>query len=274
MNTNTLTLSRTSIASTEYINTKYTILFSWIFLTIPLIALSYGSDPDAARLADAGWKTWTTGEYVKSRSSGFPIYELLIGPLAYYGQWFYTNLLSLFFGFITILALIKLAERNSFNHSNLVILTMAFSPVFIKNATSTMDYMGGIAMLTWSYFFMVQGRFVLCAIFIGLAVGFRPIYGLSLIPFFIYLFYLRQPLTNLAKYSVVSIATGTICYSPHLITYGIPESAYLPIENIKDHILAGGYKFLAFLGVLPSFAVYISLTLALYNIRKKITALA
>lgn len=246
---------------------EYIIGFIWLFLVIPLIFFSYGSDPDSGRLAEAATKIWEYKEYFRSRTGGHPLYEIMISPLVVTGQWYLSNLLSVYFGFSILLALIYLSRNEEFNYPLLVILSIAFAPVFIKNATSTMDYMSALAFLTWSYVLMRQNKYFYAAILIGLAAGCRPISGLMVIPLVIYAWSNGKSWYDLLKIYLLAVVVGLIVYLPLLLTYGIPGSSYMPGE-LKMIILRGGYYFLSFFGLIASLIIFPSLIYVFYSSRK------
>lgn len=251
--------------------TEYWIILSWLLISLPLIIFSYGSDGDAGRLAEAASKIWEYHEYFKSRTTGFPLYEIAISPLVTYGQWYLSNLLSVGFGLLLLMALLKLWKLQEFKHPLLVILGIAFAPIIIKNSTSTMDYMGALALLTWSYTYMRQDRYFLAAVLVGLASGFRPVSGLFIIPIMIYVWSNKKDMMYIGKIYITALVVGTISYLPALLTYGIPHSAYIP-HDLKATIMAGGYYFLAFFGIAASIVIYPTLIHIVYTRRKVLTS--
>jgi hypothetical protein len=128
----------------------------WIAMTAPLVFLGYGSDNDAWRVARAADEMWETGRYVSSRTTGFPLYEILVTPAVYVGGWYLSNALSLIFGLGLIAALLRLASAGEFKHPLLVVVSVAFLPIVVKNASSTMDYIPALAILTWAYVALVH----------------------------------------------------------------------------------------------------------------------
>jgi uncharacterized membrane protein YciS (DUF1049 family) len=249
---------------------EYNIILIWLFIVIPLNFLSYGSDPDSGTLAETANKIWQNKEYFKSRTSGFPLYEISISPLVASGKWYLSNLLSVIFGLSILLALLKLTNRKEFNHPLLVILSIVFAPIFIKNSTCTMDYMGALAFLSWSYVVMRQGKYFVAAILIGIASGFRPISGLFVIPLMIYAWSYRENYSYIIKMGLLALLIGIIAYSPVLLKYGFLGSAYIPTD-LKSAILVGGYLFLNFFGIIASLVIFPSIIYIFYTYRKKLS---
>lgn len=118
---------------------KLLLLALWLTITVPLIFLGYGVDEDAWRVAKVAAKIWTEGEYLWSRTTGFPLFEISVSPLVHYGKWYLSNTYSLIFGIIIIVFFISLAKQSEAGNPLLVILSIAFSTIVIANATSTMD---------------------------------------------------------------------------------------------------------------------------------------
>ena len=246
------------------------VVLFWLLITIPLIFLSYGSDQDSGILAKTAGDIWKYKEYFKSRTSGFPLYEISISPLVKYGQWYLSNLLSVIFGLFLLLALFYLARKKEFNNPLLVIVSIAFSPIIIKNATSTMDYIVALAFLTWSYTLMRQDKYFISAILIGLASGFRPVSGLFVIPLLIFAWANKKEFYYILKIYFLALFVGTVSYMPALSKYGFPDSAYIPMDRLSM-ILQGGYQFLAFFGIIASLIIYPLLMYIFYSHRKNLS---
>lgn len=174
------------------VRTKIAIILLWLALCLPLLFLGYGSDFDAWRVAQSAANIWEHHFYTPARSLGNPLHEFFCAALVSRGGWIATNALSLLTGLAFILALFRLQQREHFRHPLLVVLATAFAPVFISNATSTMDYIPALALLTWAYVFMLESRWNLAALLLGAATGFRPTCILFLLP----LLYYTQTITG------------------------------------------------------------------------------
>ena len=238
--------------------TAYRILGFWIVSIIPLTWLGYGSDRDAWRVAKAAKAIYLTGEYFKSRTTGFPLFELSVTPLVNIGQWYLSNLLPLLFGALIFMALIRLGEKGEFRHPQLSFFSLMFLPVIVKNATSTMDYVPALALLIWAYVLLIERKYTLAGLLIGIACGFRPTSGLFVIPAIIITYLETKKPIQAFFLLLISFICGVIAYFPALLKYGMPNPyAYGSIKQL-DHqirILITGYKALKLFGIVQSLAV-------------------
>lgn len=197
------------------------LLGAWILVTAPFTRLGYGSDSDAWLVYDAARQIWQSGAYVRSRSTGFPVYELLVTPLVHVGSWYLANLLSLAAGALFLLALFRLWNRGHLRHPLLVVLCTGFLPVFVKNGSSTMDYVCGAAALAWSYALLVEGRLGWAAGLVGLAAGCRPSNGILVLPSALFARMRGRSLAAVALLVLGAVLAGAVAFSPALLRYGL-----------------------------------------------------
>src|SRR5437868_8580597 len=86
---------------------------TWLLLTTPLLNLGYGSDVDAWLVANRALQIWSTRSYARSRSTGFPLYELVVTPFVHVGGWIAANAIALVAGMVMLFLLTRLAERGA-----------------------------------------------------------------------------------------------------------------------------------------------------------------
>jgi hypothetical protein len=224
-------------------------------MTAPLLLLGYGSDNDAWRVARAADEMWETGRYVASRSTGFPLYETLVTPAVRFGGWYLSNALSLVFGLALIAGLFRLAGRGEFKHPVLVVISIAFLPIVIANASSTMDFIPSLAILIWAYVMLREEHWLLCGALIGIACGFRPTSGLFVVPVVVYLLKEKAGWTACIKTTALAVVVGVVVFSPALFGSGMQSPFGGVDRGLRTTILAGGYYGLQTLGVIQSLAV-------------------
>jgi hypothetical protein len=153
-----------------------------LLATLPMLKLGYGSDVDAWLVAERALDMWTTGVYARSRSTGFPLFEIAVTPLVIAGGWIASNALALVCGVAALLLLVRLAATAALRFPVITIVSFMFLPVVVKNATSTMDYVPAMTLLIGAYVALHERRFLLSAVLIGVAVGVRPSSGLFIVP--------------------------------------------------------------------------------------------
>jgi hypothetical protein len=150
------------------------VLGGWILIVAPGIFLGYGGDDDAWRNARTAEQIWETGEYVRTRTTGFPVYEIAITPLVVLGGWTLSNLFSLSSGVLLLAAIFRLWSLKHLKHPLLYVLATAFIPIVVKSSSSTMDFIPALSVLMWAYVKTVQRRWFAASVLIGLAAGIRP----------------------------------------------------------------------------------------------------
>jgi hypothetical protein len=195
----------------------------WLLLAAPFLNLGYGSDVDAWLVGERALQIWSTGVYARSRSTGFPLYELAVTPLITVGGWLASNAFSLAAGLVLFLLLFRLATRGALRHPALAIAAFMFLPVVFKNATSTMDYVTGLAFLVASYVAWQSDRPFWCAILIGIATGVRPSNILFVVPAAAGILVKSSRLRTPVLMIILSVFVGTLAFSPSLVlgSFGI-----------------------------------------------------
>jgi hypothetical protein len=128
-----------------------------------------------------------------------------------------------------------------------------FLPVVVKNATSTMDYIPALALLIWAYVSLVEHKWTLAGLFIGIACGFRPTAGLFVIPAAIFTYVETKRHLQVFHLIMISLTCGVIAYSPVLLTYGGIPTPYGDIKlDLKTMILLMGYNALRLFGIVQT----------------------
>ncbi|MBP2681709.1 MAG: hypothetical protein H6Q78_1572, partial [Candidatus Krumholzibacteriota bacterium] len=88
----------------------------WFTCLAPFTILGYGSDNDSWRVARAAAEIWETHSYVRSRTTGFPLFEIGVSPAVALGGWRLSNLLVLLSGAACLAALVKLKNLRELRH--------------------------------------------------------------------------------------------------------------------------------------------------------------
>jgi len=230
--------------------------------------LGYGNEGDSWLNAIAAERIWQVGEYIRSRSVGFPLYELMISPLVHYGGWYLSNLLSVISGISCIIALFYLSDQGELYHPLFVICSIAFLPLFITNSSSTIDYIPALSFLIWAYVAVINDRYSLAAVLVGIACGFRLTSALYIIPCIIYCFKRTGSLLITFRMGAMATFTGILAFSPALFKFGI-KYPYGPISY--GYILAivfGTYYLLSLFGVIQTLIIFtIIIYLFIYAIK-------
>jgi hypothetical protein len=224
----------------------------WLALALPLTLLGYGTDIDGWQVAHAARAMWERKEYVASRTTGFPLHEILATPLVHFGSWYLSNQLSIVAGLAFLGALFALAERGHLRHPRITVPAIALHPLIIVNGSSTMDYMPAVALLLWAYFAMVERRAILCAVLVGIACGFRPSSALFMIPVLAFVLRRDRSMAVAIRMVIVSAVTAVVAYSPALLQYGIRSPyGFVPIARTTQ-LAKWGFYLLELFGALQT----------------------
>lgn len=244
---------------------RASLLVAWIALVYPLTWLGYGSDGDAWLVAETAEQMWTRREYIASRTTGFPLFELSATPAVHVGEWYASNLIAMIGGLAVLGALSRLASNGEFRRPLLVVLGIAFCPIIIKNSSVTMDYLPALAAMTWAYAMLREDRLTACGLLIGLACGFRPSSGLFVIPCALYVLLQRRALAPAIRLGITAFVAGIVAYSPSLIKYGVRSPMSAIHLDARTMVLIGGYNITQLFGILATLALIAAYALGLYQ---------
>jgi hypothetical protein len=162
-----------------------------IVATAALLAalnLPYGIavDPDGHRIVERAMQFPEEG-YQRSRTWGFPLYDLIVYPVIYYLGVFYAKLYSSVFYILASVALFATLKELTARpfYSFLGALCFMLLPVSIVNASAVMETSQGIFFAILGLYFYVRFHarhrnidFYLMALSLGLATSTRPDYVL------------------------------------------------------------------------------------------------
>ncbi len=221
----------------------------WAMAVAPLTLLGFGSDTDAWLVADLTDYIAAHGRYLRSRSTGFPLYELAVTPLVQAGNWYLSNQLAFAGGLALFAVLGSLARRGHYRHPSLVLIAIMFLPVVVKNGSVTMDYLPALALLAGAYLLLLEGRLTAAAICIGVATGIRPSSLALAGPAALYAWQRSGRLAPALRLVIIAAVIGLVAFSPSLLLqreYGLART--MPA-------LKGAYNALRLIGVLQAAAL-------------------
>lgn len=241
-----------------------------IFLTrLPWITTTYGTDPDSYRVVTAARHIANTGEYIHSRSPGFPAYEYLISFLPKTTS-IYTNGLSALFSCFAFLFFVLIARY--FNIKNYLILAcaFAFTPIIYLNSISTTDYIVATAFILAATYHLLISRYLIAGLLLGVAIGCRITSGAMLLPLLTWLFLQKINVTEKRKkilvFTVTTFLIGGFCFLPVINTYGLTGITFSEIRvypSIKSLFTLGVLNVwgtitaIGFIGLILSLPMYV-----------------
>ncbi|MCZ6777295.1 MAG: hypothetical protein O7D34_12725 [Ignavibacteria bacterium] len=213
------------------------VLVGIILTRIPLLWIGYGSDADAWRVAYVGETLLQTGEYQVSRFPGYPLHEILSAPFVSLGGAPLSNAATLLAALICILVLTRIVLREA-KHPRLLVVCLAFSPLFLKSSATTMDYVLSLLFLLLALDAALKKRTVAAAIWLGVAAGFRPSNFVAMIPLISLLYLNGSPRRDLLKFCAASIVCGAIAFLPVIVTYGLLNWVHITRFEMSDIVFS------------------------------------
>jgi hypothetical protein len=246
------------------------IALAWMATALLLIPLGYGSDVDAWLVGDRAMQIWASGTYLRSRSTGFPLYELSVTPFIHAGGWTAANAYTAAWGLLLFYLVFRLARHGAIRHPVLSAVTFLFLPIVLKSATSTMDYVPALALLVAAYVALSERRRISSAVFIGVACGFRPSSGLFIVPAMAWVIAdassVRQALRTAALMFATAVTAGAIAFWPSLrlgTDFGIA-----PVTTMANGVLNG----LRMFGIAQSLLLAPLMAFVLWRARRDLLA--
>lgn len=144
-----------------------------LLLYLPFIFLGYGSDVDTFRVLDAGRNFLATADYVPSRRPGYLVFEMAVYALDQVGGSLLVNLGTLFWGLAAIDSFLRICRRHVLANSGLLAAILAVHPLFLYNATVSIDYIWAVSMLLIGFDLLERDRFEWAGLALGLSIGCR-----------------------------------------------------------------------------------------------------
>jgi len=204
-----------------------------VAVKIPFLNLGYGPEEDAWGHVQNIAEMKSAGHYIMSRLPGHPVYEALLyllwpvhSPLVY-------NLLSAVASGFAVVAFYKIGQHFNIKKIFWVSLGFMFVPAFFLSGTYTIDYSVGLALVLWSYWFLIRQKLWVSALLLALAVGTRITWVLMLLPWLLQLngtniseFKIKKTIQYLAVFGLVAVAAFIPVYNQYGIaffnTYALP----------------------------------------------------
>jgi hypothetical protein len=149
------------------------VLLATALSRLPFIAGSYGSDPDAWRVAFVARRLWEQGAYDVSRFPGYPLHEIAAAPFVGLGGATLSNIFSLLL-FLAALTVWHSLVRTHARSPRLLTAAFALTPLLWLASSTTLDYAGSLFFLLVSMHRSLADRPVQAGVAAGAMAGFRP----------------------------------------------------------------------------------------------------
>jgi hypothetical protein len=227
--------------------------------TLPGAVLGYGMDWDAFRSAQAAEQLWTTGVYHPSRLPGNPLFEYLLAPIVPWGGHITSNLV-VFVSYPACVGIFSLLVKDRANRWLLTSL-FALTPAILVNASTTMDYLPGLALMLGSFALARMQRYAFSGVLLGLSIGFRLSNGLFLIPMSLFLFLEHRRISEIVGFWVTSLVLGLTFYIPIVITEGVRAFLIPNAYDLRLYVFSMPYRALMLLGPIATAGILVLLLL-------------
>ncbi len=192
---------------------------AYVISRAPFVNISYGTDPDAWRLALTGFWLWDHGEFYPSRLPGYPVPELGTA-LVVKGGYLATNSLTVIISIIGLWFFAAIVSKLQVPNRALAVAGFAFTPLIWINSMTTMDYMWALTFTLGAYYFVIERRSFLAGVMLGLAIGSRSTAALMLVPLAAYMW--RDGLKHeLRPFTVTVLSAALIAWIPVYWKYGL-----------------------------------------------------
>lgn len=228
------------LASLDFTRPAVAAAFAVIYAAsrLPWITHSYGTDPDAARVAISARWLWDHGEFYPSRLPGYPLFELVEAALYPLGATV-MNAATLIVSFAGVMLFAAILKRLQIEPKGLLTVAYAFAPMIWINSSITLDYLWGLTFVLGAYLLLLResstsgehsdslqssgqawNSSLLAGILLGIAIGCRPTSAMMALPFAVLLLR-RRRLRPLVLFFAGMGVTAFITFLPITLRYGL-----------------------------------------------------
>ncbi len=190
---------------------------------IPFLLPGFGAEEDAWGLFVTARKVSLTGIYEVSRLPGHPFQELVYFLLWPQGAVAF-NLITAAFSATAVGFFIASVKKLGIQNHFIAGMIFAFIPVVYINSCNAMDYLWAMAFVMASFYFLLDKKFILSGILIGLAAGCRITSLAMLVPFAIWIYDTsnwKNSVSHFMKCAFAALAVSAIVFFPVYSRYGI-----------------------------------------------------
>jgi len=211
---------------TTFFSHKYLPFFTLFLIVLisrlPFLWAGYGIEEDSWAIAISTYFTKTTGIVEPSRLPGHPVHEF---PLVWLwnGGHVLSNFLSALYSAIGIVFFALILKQLKFKHFFIASLAFAFVPVYYISSTYTIDFVFTQTYVLISFYLLLNKKYYLSGIFLGLAVGCRITSGAMLLPYIIIAWqqhHLKENFITLLKLGIPMGLIAIASFIPIINQYG------------------------------------------------------
>jgi hypothetical protein len=248
-------------------NLSFVFLFAIVFISrFPFLSAGYGVEEDSWGIALEAFNTWRTGLYEPSRLPGHPFQEFIYSALWGSGPVVYNGLCA-FFSAIGVVFFALILKRLTFNSWFLAAFAFAFTPVYYISSTYTIDFVWSQALVLIALYAVLQKKYMLAGVFLGLAIGCRITCGAMLIPFMIISWQENFKLNARCFFemSIPMAIVAILLFIPVMQKYGLSFFMYYDQFPYPSFTKVMYKMILGVFGLIGSVAVGVSLLKVIFN---------
>ncbi len=236
-------------------------------LYLPLIFTGYGSWPDIYLVLDTGRNFIHRGNWTPSRNPGYFVHEFFTMILNYLGGSILTNLGTSVMALLAVYSFIFICKKFEIPNYKFLALTIAVNPIFWVNATSTIDHVWAIGFILAGFALLLQNKYQLGGLLLGLSVGSRLSSFIAAIGIFVFLWLTaKDKRKQIVWAGFLCGVSSALFYLPSFINAGYTFIFLTPgvggLEFWTFYLRAGRfiYKNIYFWG-LPAFIILVAMSL-------------
>lgn len=197
-----------------------------VFITaisrLPFIFDGYGVEEDSWGLVVNAYQMKKLGHYCASRFPGHPLQEYIYRIIYDQPAWVY-NSFSLLASIVAVVFFYKALRKIQLQGAFLAALLFCFTPVFYIAGTYTIDFAWTIAFVMVSFYFLLDRKFLLSGIFLGMATGCRLTSEIFLLPWLMITWSHLDWKTSVKQFmriAIPAIVIGILWFVPAYMQYG------------------------------------------------------
>lgn len=198
------------------------LLLLTVVTRIPFIFDGYGVEEDSWGLVVNAFEMKTFGHYVASRFPGHPLQEYIYRIIYDQPAPVY-NFFSVLASLVAVGFFFKALKKIQFKGAFSVALMFCFTPVFYIAGTYTIDYAWTVAFVMASFYYLLDRKFILSGIMLGMATGCRLTSEMFLLPWLIIVwntFNWKSSVKDFMTIAIPAVVIGILWFIPAYLNYG------------------------------------------------------
>ncbi len=189
---------------------------------IPFIFDGYGVEEDSWGLVVNAFEMKQSGHYVASRFPGHPLQEYVYRIIYDQSAPVY-NFFSVLASLVAVGFFFKALKKIQLKGAFAAALMFCLTPVFYIAGTYTIDFAWTVAFVMVSFYYLLDRKFIVSGIMLGMATGCRLTSEMFLLPWLIIVwnvFDWKTSIKDFMKVAVPAVVIGILWFIPAYLNYG------------------------------------------------------